>query len=248
VVQVTGRRADKHSAVSPVPRRSPPPPLDVSTLPDSWLLHLRAERKSPATLKAYGDGVRRSLAWADTEGVPAVLDRPTGNAFTTALLDGGAEPSPARSRQLAIRRFSAWLTDEGEQETDVLLMLEPPKLDTKVTPSLTSDELEALVKACTGRELRDGRDEAIVRLMTETGMRAREIVSLTTPDVDLSRGRRDQPRKGATPRAACRGRVVVLSGVIWPSTGGGRGSCARVAPWLWWCRAPVACIGPFPWS
>jgi len=29
----------------------------------SWELHLRAERKSPQTVKAYGDGVRRFLAW-----------------------------------------------------------------------------------------------------------------------------------------------------------------------------------------
>lgn len=183
-------------------RRSPPPPLDVTSLLDSWLLHLRAERKSPATLKVYGDGVRRFLAWADAEGVPPVLDRPTVNAFVTALLDGGAEPSTARSRQLALRRFSAWLTEEGEQETDPLLALKPPKIDTKVTPSLTADDLKALVKACTGPELRERRDEAIVRLMTETGMRAGEVISLTVADVDLARGsalvRRGKGGKGRT--------------------------------------------------
>ena len=215
-MQVTGRRLDKHSARSQdtaVARRSPPPPLDVSTLLNSWLLHLRAERKSPATLKAYGDGVRRFLAWADDEGCPAVLDRPTVNAFITALLDGGAEPATARSRQLSIRRFSAWLTEEGEQETDELLALKPPKLYTKVTPSLTSDELKALVKACTGPDLRDRRDEAIVRLMTETGMRAGEVISLTTPDVDLTRGstivRRGKGGKGRTvPFGAQTGRSI----------------------------------------
>ncbi len=215
-MQVTGRRVDKHSAVSQdtdVPRRSPPPPLDVAALLDSWLLHLRAERKSPATLKVYGDGVRRFLTWAHDEGTPALLDRPTVNAFTTALLDGGAEPATARSRQLALRRFSAWLHEEGEQENDQLLALKPPKLDTKVTPSLSSDELKALVKACTGPDLRDRRDEALVRLMTETGMRAGEVISLTVPDVDLARGstivRRGKGGKGRTvPFGAQTGRAI----------------------------------------
>jgi len=209
-------RIDKHSACSQdidMPRRPPPPPLDVTTLLDSWLLHLRAERKSPATLKVYGDGVRRFLTWAQAEDTPALLDRPTVNAFTAALLDGGAEPATARARQVALRRFSAWLTEEGEQENDELLTLKPPKLDTKVTPSLTSDELRALVKACTGVDLRDRRDEAIVRIMAETGMRAGEVISLTVHDVDLARGgavvRRGKGGKGRTvPFGAQTGRAI----------------------------------------
>ena len=215
-MQVTGDRLDKHSALrqdTSVPRRRPPPPLDVATLLDSWLLHLRAERKSPATLKSYGEGVRRFLTWANDEGCPPVLDRPTVNAFITALLDGGAEPATAVARQRAIRRFSAWLTEEGEQETNELLTLKPPKLDTKVTPSLTPDELKALVKACSGPSLGDRRDEALVRLMAETGMRAGEAVSLTVPDIDLTRGsaivRRGKGGKGRlVPFGAQTGRAI----------------------------------------
>lgn len=182
--------------------RKLPPPLDVAVLLDSWLLHLRAERKSPATLKVYGDGVRKFLSWAEGAGVAPVLDRPTVNAFTTALLDAGAEAATARSRQLALRRFSSWLEEEGEQDTDALVSLKPPKLDVKVTPSLTGDELKLLIKACTGPEFRERRDEAIVRLMTETGMRAGEVVGLTVADVDLARGgatvRRGKGGKGRT--------------------------------------------------
>jgi integrase/recombinase XerD len=40
--------------------------LDVDALrvlADSWMLALRAERKSPQTLKIYGDGVRFYLRW-----------------------------------------------------------------------------------------------------------------------------------------------------------------------------------------
>jgi hypothetical protein len=37
----------------------------------SWELHLRAERKSPQTVKAYGDGVRRFLAWCQADGPPS---------------------------------------------------------------------------------------------------------------------------------------------------------------------------------
>jgi site-specific recombinase XerC len=95
--------------------------------------------------------------------------------FVADLLDAGAEASTERSRQLAVRRFSAWLQEEGEVDTDPLLGLKAPKLDQKVTESLTDDELRLLIKVCAGKEFRDRRDEAIIRLMAETGMRAGEV-------------------------------------------------------------------------
>ncbi|WP_272940442.1 tyrosine-type recombinase/integrase [Mycobacteroides abscessus] len=149
---------------------------------------MRAERKSPATVKVYTDGIAAFLRWCEAEGVEPALDKHLVQQFTTALLKNGAEAATARSRQLSLKRFSAWLTDEGEQDADPLLGLKPPKLDTKVTDALTDDELRALIKACTGRDMRERRDEALVRLMAETGMRAGEVIGLQLPDVDLTRG------------------------------------------------------------
>jgi site-specific recombinase XerD len=164
--------------------------MELASLLDSWLLHLRAERKSPQTVKVYGDGVRRFLAWCANRQTSAVLDRPTVDAFIVSLLDAGAEPATARSRLLSLKRFSAWLASPAEAEIprDELSTLKPPKLDAKVVPTLTEDEIAALLKACRGTDLRDRRDEAIVRLMLETGARAGEVVAMTLDDVDLARG------------------------------------------------------------
>ena len=170
-----------------MPRKTPPP-LDLAAMLPSWELALRAERKSAQTLKSYGDGVRGFLRWCDTNGHTPALDRDLVKTWVAELLESGAEPATARARQLALRRFSAWLEEEGEVDTDPLLGLKAPKLDTKVTESLTDDELRRLIKACSGKEFRDRRDEAIVRLMAETGMRAGEVIGLTVADVDLQRG------------------------------------------------------------
>lgn len=102
---------------------------DLAALLASWTVHLRAERKSPQTVKSYTAGVRQFLDWCTAEGAPMVLDRPTVNAFIAGVLESGAEAATARSRQLAIRRFSAWLAEEGETDRDELLGLKPPKLD-----------------------------------------------------------------------------------------------------------------------
>lgn len=167
-------------------RRPKPPNLDA--LVDSWELSLRAERKSPQTVKTYGTGVRQYLAWCATTDRPAVIDRPTVNGFTAALLEQGREAATVRSRQLAVRRFSEWLTDEGELPADPLLGIKAPKLDAKVVEPLTEDQLRAMLKACTGPDLRERRDEALIRFMVETGARASETAHLVLSDVDLTAG------------------------------------------------------------
>lgn len=163
--------------------------LDIPGLLGSWELHLRAERKSDQTVKSYAFGVRAFLAWCDRTGTPPVLDRPSVNGFVAALLDGGAEAATARARQLAVRRFSAWLADEEEIERDLLLGLRAPKLDQKVIERLSDEQCRALIKACAGRELRERRDEVIIRLMLESAARAGEVVGMLLADVDLSHGR-----------------------------------------------------------
>ena len=104
------------------------------------------------------------------------------------LLAGGAAQATARTRQMSLRRFGAWLVEEELLDTDPLLGLKPPQLDTKVIEGLTAEQCAALVKACQGKRLADRRDEAITRLMIETGMRAGEVIGLQADDVDLPRG------------------------------------------------------------
>lgn len=161
---------------------------DLAELLPSWELSLRAERKSPSTVKSYAHGVRALLDWCQANDAPAVLNKPTVNAFTASLLEAGREPATVRARQLGIRRFSAWLVDEHEIPEDQLIGLKSPKLDSKVIEPLTEDQLRALLKACQGTELRERRDEAIVRFMLETGTRAGECIALEVPDVDLMAG------------------------------------------------------------
>jgi site-specific recombinase XerD len=235
---------DKHSAVSQDigTARRKPPSLNLATLLPSWELALRAERKSPQTIKSYGDGVRGFIRWCEANGHSPALDRELVKGFVADLLATGAEPATARARQLGVRRFSAWLEEEGEIEADPLLGLKALKLDAKVTDSLTDDELKRLIRACGGKEFRDRRDEAIVRLMAETGMRAGELLGLTVPDADLVRGlvtvRRGKGGKGRIapfgPQTAPRDRPLSTDA---PHAPAGR-HCGAVA-WGSWQAAGV---------
>jgi site-specific recombinase XerD len=161
---------------------------DLPALLTSWKLALRAERKSPATVKSYAEGVIAFLRWCESTGALPQLTKANVQAFVADLLDDGAQPKTASARLLAVRRFSAWLATEGELDTDPLMGIRQPKVDRKVVEALTDDELRDLIKACRGKRFTDRRDEAIVRLLAETGIRAGEVVAMTVADVDLTRG------------------------------------------------------------
>lgn len=83
---------------------------------------------------------------------------------------------------MALRRYAAWLADEGEIDSNPLLGAKPPALDKKVTRALSDDELKRLIAACKGKEFLDRRDEAAVRFLAETGVRAGELLGMELPD------------------------------------------------------------------
>jgi len=166
----------------------------------SWELVLRAERKSPQTIKVYLDGLRRYLTWCTARDAEP-MSRTSLNQFVAGLLDAGLAAGTARVRQLAVRRFTAWLIVEGHLAADPFWGVKAPKVDQPVVEPLTDDELRALIKACAalggidgpnftapGERLHHRRDEAIVRLMFETGIRTGEVVALEIGDLDLVNG------------------------------------------------------------
>src|ERR1700758_908012 len=163
-------------------------PPELAELLSSWLLSLRAAQRSTKTLKTYREGVHAFLKWCDQTDTRPELTRQAVTESVADILDQGWSANTARARHQALKRFSAWLAKEGEIDEDQLLGLVQPKVADKITDPLTVDELQAIIKACQGKRFIDRRDEAILRLMAETGMRAGECASLSVADIDLVRG------------------------------------------------------------
>lgn len=164
------------------------PELDIAALLPSWVLTMKAERKSPGTIKTYVAGVRRFLSWCQETGTPPQLTKPIVTAYIADSLET-CEATTAGGRLLALKRLSAWATDEGEQDTDPIAAIRQPKLDSKIIEPLTDEQLRALLKTCEGsKEFGDLRDLAILRFMIETTARANEVIGLQVGDVDLMAG------------------------------------------------------------
>ncbi len=93
-----------------------------------------------------------------------------------------------KTRYRGLFRFCGWLVDEDELAENPMKTLSPPQPTCKPVPVLTDDELAALMKACAGKDFRDRRDEAMIRLLLDCGIRVSELCGLTVDGVDLDQG------------------------------------------------------------
>lgn len=163
--------------------------IDLDALVKSWERSLRAERKSPDTIRTYTTGARFYLRWCRETGWAPTLTHDTVTEWVTALLDEGKAPATVVARLRGVRRFSAWLAAKGEIGHDDLVSVKPPQLDEPLVPSITTEQVAALLATCTGKEFHQVRDRAVIRFMTETGIRASELTNMELDDIDLDRRR-----------------------------------------------------------
>lgn len=162
----------------------------LQDLERSFLRHLRAEGRSVATLRLYGQAVRFFSRWLESEGRTAVLTEVNRAAIREwlAVLSDTHEPGTVKVRYRGLFRFCRWLVEEGELPANPMATLSPPTLKMKPVPVLSDDELTALLKACAGKEFADRRDEALIRLLLDCGVRVSEACGLRVDDLDLDQG------------------------------------------------------------
>ncbi len=165
----------------------------------SFARHLRAEGRAERTVVIYGQAITFFSAWLVTQGREATLEelnRPAIREWLAQLADVN-ESSTVKTRYRGLFRFCGWLVDEEEIEQNPMKTLSPPEPKSKPVPVLTDIELAALMKACAGKDFRDRRDEAMIRLLLDCGLRVSELCGLSVDGVDLDQGMALVKGKGA---------------------------------------------------
>jgi integrase/recombinase XerD len=161
----------------------------LAAMVDSFDLHLRAERKSPKTVRTYTE----AALWLAAEYLMAA--GVTDWAAVTArhvqewvvVLLGRYSDQYANNQHRALQQFFKWYSteDPDEPRNNVMANLKPPKIGDKLVPVLTDDELGALLATCKGGGFQNRRDSAILHLFKDTGVRLAELAGLGKDDIDL---------------------------------------------------------------
>jgi site-specific recombinase XerD len=140
-----------------------------------------------------------------------VLDELTRHAVSAWLAElaetRGASTVGTRLR--GMRRSCRWLVAEGELEVAPTDGIEIPAPPEKPVPILTDAEIAALLKTCAVPRGRPGvfartvflgrRDEVVLRLLLDTGVRVSELCGLELTDVDLDRELAHVPARAPAP-------------------------------------------------
>jgi len=154
----------------------------------SWQRHLRAADKAPRTVELYSQSVRFYCRWLADQGREQTLDELTRSAIVAwlgDLADAGRSTNTLATRFRGLRRFCRWLVTEGILNASPMDGMEQPKGAPKPVPVLTDDDVVALLKSCIGTTFADRRDQAILRVLFDCGIRISECARLTLADLDF---------------------------------------------------------------
>jgi integrase/recombinase XerD len=197
---------------------------------DPWLAryldYLAVERGLSAnTLSAYRADLnrlraalgKRELEQAGSEDLLRVLRH---------MRTRGSSPRSVARWIVAVRRFFAYLIDEGVVSADPTSQLEAPRLWRSLPKVLTAQEVDALLAAPERAEAHGLRDAAMLEVLYATGLRVSELLGLRLGDLHLDAGYLRCRGKGEKERVVplgaeaertlqeylARGRPVLLAG------------------------------------
>jgi site-specific recombinase XerD len=160
---------------------------EAASLLKSYERHLRAERKSQATLNTYLTSCQQFLEFCGDANLPD-LGNITREHIELWLerLHETYRPHSVRIRLVGLRCWLRWLYAEGEIERDPTARMRLPGVD-EVEKDVVSGEDVGRALRILEKAKRD-RDAAIIAVLYDTGLRASELASLKLDRVNLDTG------------------------------------------------------------
>ncbi len=175
----------------------------LSKLVEGFALYNRTTNKSPRTVSWYSERLGLFQRFAGQEAALADISVSNARAFIAELQarttrnpnnpfyknkDRPLSSAYIQSFARALRAFSSWLYEDGYTDTNVLRPLKPPKIQQKVVEVLSDSEIERLLAVFDRNDPYGARNYAIVFTMLDAGLRATELLDLTTANARLQEG------------------------------------------------------------
>jgi integrase/recombinase XerD len=161
------------------------------------------------TLESYERDLRKYLDYIKTKRPDDIVPSDVTSFLTSLSSAGIAAPSIARCLA-ALRGFHKYLVTDGLSSRDPTINLETPRGWKRLPKTLSSADVEALLKQPDPATLIGLRDKAMLELLYATGLRVSELVGLKLNDINLERGFLVVMGKGSKERAVPLGEEAVF--------------------------------------
>jgi integrase/recombinase XerD len=153
---------------------------------------LRAkEFRSEGTVRNYGQKLGIWVSWLETQGIQTLQDvRPAlVRDFFSHLRETGHNPGGVHLFYRVIKVFVRWYAREYDLVGwDPLKNVEAPRLMSVPMPTTPIEDLVKMIKTCDRKTYTGVRDEALLRFLVDTGVRASELLRLEWGDIDILAG------------------------------------------------------------
>lgn len=164
------------------------------------------------------------VAWLQEQEVKCPTDITPRHIWVhlVGLQRRGLRDTTQHAHTRGIRTWLNWLLQEEVLEVSPMRKVSMPKLDRRMQPRFTSEEVKALL-ALSDSSPRGLRHRAIILGLLDSGLGASEFVSLKVDDVDMRTGLMTVVRKGNEHRRVRFG-VKTRKGILKYLAGGKQGS------------------------
>ncbi|HEX8237720.1 MAG TPA: tyrosine-type recombinase/integrase [Abditibacteriaceae bacterium] len=107
-----------------------------------------------------------------------------GGRWSNKQLKASVRPETVKDYWVCLSTFFKWLVTEGILPSSPMAAIPKPAVRAEEKQPLTPDQVKGLLKAAKHSQ-HPQRDEAIVLLLLDTGIRSSELIALKIKDVDL---------------------------------------------------------------
>jgi len=146
---------------------------------------MRARNLSPRTITNYTEAVRQLDSALPAELADVTNVTPEHIREFIADLSSRRAAKTALSRYNALRIFFDWLVEEDELNSSPAARVRRPVAPEQPVAVPSDDTLRAILSTCGGKDFVSRRDNAVIRLWFDTGVRRTELARLQVADVDL---------------------------------------------------------------
>ncbi len=172
---------------------------ELETLAQEWLLDNQLRQHSAQTIYCRKDYLKKLFWFLESRGFEEVgaLElkgfllylseghKDPGGRWNNPRLTQPMRPVSIHAYYRVLRALFNWLIEDEAIEFNPMQRIKPPVVRTEVKQPLPEESLHALLKASKASQ-NPQRNEAIIRMLVDTGLRRAELCSLKTQDVDFT--------------------------------------------------------------
>jgi len=178
------------------------PVSQLARVAAEFVVSRRAGGCSPRTIEYYRNELRFLCAYLESQGIQDVKSI-TPTHLRGFLLDTGERRNAGgvHCAFRVVKTFLRWFEAEYEPTgwQNPIHKVSAPKLEQKALPPVSMADLRAMLATC-DKSFTGARDRAIMLMLLDTGLRASELLALTTGDVSADGAVRVRHGKGGKSR------------------------------------------------